>query len=229
MPAPFSCASIACARGQGLNDGVEISLSLVADPIFPIDCLATVLRRVREQFPTLGMRVALEALGAPLATLRRRQADLSIIVGDEFRHPEVELEVLTTVRMQAVASACHPLVAHAGSIGVTDLAEQLQIVLEDPSAWTEDQNISVLSPDTWRVHGQAAKHALILAGLGWGRLPLWLVENDLDAGHLLRLDAPSLGPGGANPLAAYVARRSDQAFGPAPRAVHDQLRVLFSS
>jgi DNA-binding transcriptional LysR family regulator len=217
------------ARAQGLNDGVEISLSLVADPIFPIDCLATALKYVREQFPSLRMRVALEALGAPLSALRRRQADLSIIVGDEFRHPEVELEILTTVPMLAVAAACHPLAAHAGSIGVADLAEHLQIVLEDPSAWTEDQDISVLSPDTWRVHGQAAKHALILAGLGWGRLPLWLVERDLDAGHLVRLDAPSLGPGGANPLTAFVARRSDQAFGPAARAVRDQLRFQLSS
>lgn len=217
------------ARAQGLNDGVELSLSLVADPIFPIDRLATVLKRVNKQFPTLRLRFAVEALGAPLTALHTRRADLSITVGDEFHHPQVELEALVAVSMCAVAAASHPLAAQRGRIGVADLAEHLQIVLEDPSAWTEGQDIGVVSPETWRVHGQTAKHALIVAGIGWGRLPSWLIERDLGEGRLVRLDAPSLGPGGANPLTAYLARRSDRTFGPAARAIRDLLRAELKS
>jgi DNA-binding transcriptional LysR family regulator len=212
------------ARAQGLNEGVELSLSLVADPIFPVDRLAAVLKKAGERFPTLRLRLAIEALGAPLTALHARRADLSIVVGEEFRHPSVELEALTTVSMCAVAAARHPLAARAGRIGVADLAEHLQIVLEDPSAWTEGRDLGVISPETWTVQGQTAKHALILAGTGWGRLPLWLIERDLDEGRLVRLDAPALGPGGASPLTAYLARRNDRTFGPAARAIRDLLR-----
>ena len=40
---------------------------------------------------------------------------------------------------------------------------------------------------------------MILAGLGWGRLPLWQAERDLAEGRLLRLPTSSLGRGSRSP------------------------------
>jgi hypothetical protein len=39
------------------------------------------------------------------------------------------------------------------------------------------------------VSDNATKHALILAGIGWGSLPLWLIERDLAEGRLVRIAA----------------------------------------
>ena len=212
------------ARSRGFSEGIEIALSLVADGLFPIDRLTTVLKRMHERFPSVSIRLAIEPLGAPLSALQEHRADLAIIVGEEFRDPQVELEALATVPMFAVVAADHPLAARAGQVAVADLADHLQIVVEDPTALTKGRDIGVLSPETWRVHSQAAKHALIMAGIGWGRLPLWAIDRDLEQRRLVRLNAPALGQDGATLLTAYLARRRDQAFGPAAHAIRDVLR-----
>ena len=38
-----------------------------------------------------------------------------------------------------------------------------------------------MSPKTWRLSDLAAKHAFLRAGLGWGGMPLHLVEADREA------------------------------------------------
>ena len=48
----------------------------------------------------------------------------------------------------------------------------------------------MLSPRTWRLADLGAKHALLREGIGWGNMPLGLVEPDLVAGTLVRLALP---------------------------------------
>jgi DNA-binding transcriptional LysR family regulator len=81
----------------------------------------------------------------------------------------------------------------------------------------------VLSPGTWRVSDNATKHALILAGIGWGSLPLWLVERDLAEGRLVRIAAAEFGQQGETFVRAYLARRTDQPLGPAATAFREAL------
>jgi DNA-binding transcriptional LysR family regulator len=45
----------------------------------------------------------------------------------------------------------------------------------------------VLSLRTWRLGDLGAKHALLVAGLGWGNMPEHLVAEDIAAGRLKRL------------------------------------------
>lgn len=214
------------ARARGMAEGDELGLSLVVDTLFPLAVVAAALRDMHAAYPSVAIRIHVVPLGAPLTALRDRRCALGITVGEEFRDPEVELEALSSVRFVAVAAAAHPLAAHAQSgekLGAVELADHLQIVLEDPSPLTEGRDIGVLSPGTWRVNGQDTKHAFILAGLGWGRLPLWTIERDLAEGRLVRLAAIALGPQGEAVLGAYLAHRTDEPLGPAARAFRQAL------
>jgi DNA-binding transcriptional LysR family regulator len=96
-------------------------------------------------------------------------------------------------------------------------------VVPDPSPLTEGRDFGVLSPGTWRVSDNATKHALILAGVGWGSLPLWLVERDLAEGRLVRVAAAEFGPGGETFVRAYLAHRTDEPLAPAARAFRHAL------
>src|SRR5262249_43088120 len=78
-------------------------------------------------------------------------------------------------------------------------------------------------PGTWRVSDNATKHALILAGVGWGSLPLWLVERDLVEGRLVRVAAAEFGQQGETFVRAFLAHRTDQPLCPAARAVREAL------
>lgn len=215
------------ARARGLGEGVELGLSIVVDTLFPLATMGAALRDMREAYPSVGIRLSVAPLGAPVAALRARRCTLGITVGEDFRDPHIELEALSSVSFVAVAAATHALAARAASkaaLGAVELADHLQIVLEDPTPLTEGRDLGVLSPGTWRVSGQDTKHALIVAGLGWGRLPLWAVERDLAAGRLVRLPAAALGREGEAISEAYLAHRMDEPLGPAARAFRQALR-----
>src|SRR4029077_19801236 len=103
----------------------------------------------------------------------------------EIPDPRLELEALSFVRRAAIAAATNPLAARARSgepLTAAELADHVQIVVPDPSHLTGGRDFGVLSPGTWRVSDNATNHALILAGVGLGSLPLWLVECDLAEG-----------------------------------------------
>lgn len=215
------------ARAQGLGEGVELELSLAVDTLFPIAQVGAALNRMRAAYPSVAIRVSTLPLGGPVQALLAGTHTLGILAGEHFRHPRIAVEALGAVQMVAVVSAEHPLAATArggGKLAEPDLADHLQIVQSDPSSLSEGRDFAVLSPQTCRVSGQDTKHALILAGLGWGRLPLWQVEHDLAEGRLLRVPVASLGRDSQIATETYLAHRIDQPLGPAARALAAALR-----
>lgn len=216
------------ARARGLGEGVEPGLSLVVDTLFPMKSVANALAHMRGVYPSVAVHLRAAPLGAPLAWLRDGRCTLAITVGEEFREPQIQLEALTPVPFVAVVAKHHPLAdryAGSGPLDPAELADHLQIVQEDATAQTDGKDFGVLSPGTWRVGGQDLKHVLIREGLGWGRLPLWAVEEDLRDGRLIRLDVSALGRRGRVDLEAYLAHRRDRPLGPAARVLRDGLQA----
>lgn len=214
------------ARARGLSEGLETELSIVVDTLFPVQRVAVALRELNRSMPTVRVRLALAPLGEPLAALLEDRATLGITVGESFREPRIELEPLLAVRFVAVVAASHPLgelARRRRALRSADLAEHLQIVQEDPSALSQGRDFGVLSPQTWRVAGQDSKRALILGGVGWGRLPLWAVERELADGQLVRVPAQALGRAGEAGMQAFLAHRIDQPLGPAARLLRERL------
>lgn len=214
------------ARARGLGEGVELALSLVVDTWFPIATVGAARGDLREAYPSVRVRLATAPLGGPIQALREGRCLLAITVSEDFRDPQIELEALSRIQVIPVAASSHPLAERATApmaLNTAELAEHLQILLEDPTELSAGREFGLLSPETWRVNQQATKHALIRAGLGWGRLPLWAVQRDLDEGYLVRIPAAGLGPQGEITRNAYLAHRIDQPLGPAARAVRSAL------
>ncbi|WP_448132027.1 LysR family transcriptional regulator [Stutzerimonas chloritidismutans] len=208
------------ARARALGAGVELELTLVVDTLFPIESVALAITRASVEFPSTSFRLDSQALGGPIAALDERRCTLAIIVGEDFRNPRLALEAIGSIAQIAVVRSDHPL-AELGSrapLGVPDLASHLQIVLADPTPLSEGRSFGVLSPFTCRVNTQEAKVALIRAGLGWGRLPAWLVEEDLVSGRLARVAIPDLGRNSEVQSEAYLAHRLDEPLGPVAQA-----------
>ncbi len=70
---------------------------------------------------------------------------------------------------------------------------------------------------------QDAKLALIRAGLGWGRLPEWQIQDDLQAGRLVRVGVTDLGRNSQVEYEAYLAHRLDEPLGPVAQAFRQAL------
>ncbi|ANN78363.1 LysR family transcriptional regulator [Bordetella flabilis] len=214
------------ARAHGLGQDVELEISIVVDTLFPMPTLCAALKDWHAAMPSVQLRLSVGALGTPLDALLAGRCAMAIMVGEDFPDSRVEREALTTIDFVAVIAPSHPLaqaVGHGLKPRAADLADYLQIVQTDPSPLSADRDFGVISPQTWRVGEQDTKLALIRAGLGWGRMPLWAVETDLAEGRLLRLPVQALGPQGGNVVQAYLAHRQDAARGPAAAALRAHL------
>jgi DNA-binding transcriptional LysR family regulator len=217
------------ARARGLGVGVELALSIAVDPIVPMTAIAAALEELRIDYPTVGMRIEIAPMGAALHVVVNRRSMLAVTTS-QLHDAYIEAEALGSLPpLIAVCSAKHPLAAEQPGRPWTgaELAEHRQIVVTDPSPMTEGQDFGVLSPGTWRVSDLSMKYALILAGSGWGNLPEWMVERDLEEGRLARVSAAALGARSETGLTAYLLRRLDVPLGPAAKSLRQMLLSQF--
>jgi DNA-binding transcriptional LysR family regulator len=213
------------ARARGIGQGVETELSIVVDALFPLPVLGAALVQLRSRFPAVRPHVSVLALGGPPTALRDRRCDLAVMVGEEFFDPRLECDRLQPIALVTVAAASHPLLqqARARRLTASELAEHPQVVLEDPTNLSEGRTFDVIAPLTVCVAHMDAKRALILAGVGWGRLPRWTIQAELDAGTLARLPTTKWGSRGETVAQSYLARRMDDALGPAGQHLRELL------
>lgn len=215
------------ARARGLREGVELELSVTIDVLFPPLLVGAALAEVSLAYPSVAIRLSAEALGGPITALIEQRSQVSVIVGESFRDPRIAIEALTSIAMIAVAAPHHPLGrTNERLLDAAALADHLQIVQFDRSPLTDQRDIGVISPWTCRVGGQDIKHAMIRAGLGWGRLPNWLAAEDLASGRLVRVETSVLGRRGGLPAEAYIGHRLDAPLGPAARTFATALKRL---
>lgn len=211
------------ARARGLGQGVELEITVALDPQFPLPVLGRALNTLCETYPAVTFRILSTPLGASFEALLEGECDLAIS-GIDLINPAIELEALMTVRRAAVVARGHPLAqAVDAPLSTTTLADHIQIVGEDPSALTGKRDYGVVSPSRWRVADNLTKKTLILSGVGWGSLPLWMIERELQEGDLVRLPVAAFTKGGESTTQTYLARRTDRPLGPAGAAFRKAL------
>jgi DNA-binding transcriptional LysR family regulator len=212
------------ARARTLAEGLEPELAVAVDVMFPIATLTAAVQGFQQMFPTTPLRLYVEALGAVVQPLLAGQCRIAIIGSLPDVPAECASEYLTDVAAVTVVAPQHPLAAHQGTVLRSEVVKHVQLVLTDRSALTTGRNFGVVSPNVWRLADLGAKHAFLAAGLGWGHMPLHMVQADLDAGRLVRITletSPTVGPG----FSMHAIYRKEQPPGPAGRWFVQRLRL----
>lgn len=210
------------AKVKGLLDGLEAEVDLAVDVMMPSERLGKVLRSFAAEFPTVQLRLHVEALGAITAMVLDRTAAIGISGPLAAGIEGVECIAAGSVPLVPVAAPDHPL-GRMERIPPGAGREHTQLVLTDRSRFTEGQDYSVTSPKTWRLADLGAKHALLREGVGWGNMPLPMIEPDLIDGTLTRLIMPDH-TGGTYRFAGVWRR--DSPPGPAASWLLDQFVAL---
>jgi DNA-binding transcriptional LysR family regulator len=177
------------AKAASLREGEEAEVSLVTDVMLPTARLVDALQRFQVAYPTIQLRLHVEALGAVTQLVADGTARLGINCAMHPLPDDMERQLIGHVRLIPVASPSHPL-ARARRHSPGDLREHIQLVLTDRSPLTRGQDFGVFSNKTWRLADLGVKHALLLAAVGWGLMPEFIVRGDLEAGRLVELDIP---------------------------------------
>lgn len=175
------------ARAKTLAQGVEAEVSIAVDVMFPNCQLVAALQAFQLQFPTVGLRLRIEALGAVMHLVSERVCQIGITgpmldFSDAFQSQPVG-----AITMIPVAAPIHPLALIEGIIPTEVARDYTQLVLTDRSQLTAGQNFGVIAVRDWRLGDLGAKHMLLRTGLGWGSMPEEMIREDLVQGKLVHL------------------------------------------
>jgi len=212
-------------RASAFAHGQELEVALAVDVFFPTACLVDLLRRFRDAFPAVTVRLEIEALGAVAERVIDGRSMLGILGTLPTTPPNLLRVTLPSVMVVGVVAPEHPLAALKGRIPDTLLAQQTQLVLSDRSELTARQDFSVHSRLSWRMSDLGTKHALLRAGMGWGYMPEHVVKDDLASGKLVRVLTGQHPPGGMA-LPIQCVYRPDYRAGPALSWWLDSLAAL---
>ncbi|MGF1750151.1 MULTISPECIES: LysR family transcriptional regulator [Vibrio] len=193
-----------------MKGDIETELRLGVSSLFPIDKITGLLLDLKKKFPKTTIHLDIE-----VASGERRLVDKNVdiaIYGSLSRHSSVDYLRIDTITIPLVISKT--LVPSLSKpLFENDLLQYPQVIMK-----SSDQQ----SPDTgvldetikWYVTDLATKKALIESGLGWGRMPLHLVHEEIQSGQLLVLDIYD-----ELNLPIYVAKLKSKPQGPVAKAI----------
>ena len=210
------------ARARAMREGLEPELAVAMDVMCPMEAVTRAATHSRKAYPHTPLRLYVEALGAVIKPVLNRDCSIGIVGSLPVIPEELQAEPLLDLPLVTVVSPRHPLAGKRGAVTASAVAKQVQLVLTDRSALTSGRDFGVLSPLTWRLADLGAKHAFLKAGLGWGHMPLHMVQADLDSRALVKIRVEGL-PRDVVMQMRVVFRR-DAPPGPAARAFIAQLK-----
>ncbi len=176
------------ARAESIAADVEPELTLAIDAIFPNAILMASLKALSAAHPCLPVTLYTEGLGAAEQRLRDGAARLGIYSPVTTGVRGLETEYLAAIPFVPVVAADHPLAAETGPVTRDVLERHVQLILTDRSALSAGMSGGIVSPRIWRFVDLGSRLDYLLAGFGWGNMPLHLVEEHIAAGRLKRLD-----------------------------------------
>jgi DNA-binding transcriptional LysR family regulator len=211
------------ARAKGLSGGLEPELSVVVDVMFPLEELTSAVAAFQAEFPATPLTLFVEALGAVLQPVMDGRCAFGVMGSLPTAPAHLTLERLLSVGFAFVASPSHPLASLKGPIPARVLAHHRQLVLTDRSELSQGKDFGVFSANTWRLADLGAKHAFLRAGLGWGGMPVDVIETDLENGSLVKIRIEDI-PDAKLVMVMSAVFRTDRPPGPAGRWLIDRLK-----
>jgi len=204
--------------GQQLAGGNEAVVRFDLSPTCPLEEVIPALKMVAETCPRTQLLISMEILGGESLVLEDK-VDLSLT---DMVAVDDQLETLLwgKIPMLPVAAVGHPLLE--GEPSRTELSRQTQIVIHSTAIAMEvvSQGVQQGAP-TWRVRDFETKRQLLLAGLGWGNMPDYLIRDELASGRLKQIQTKVLAANAAN---LYLVRKRHKAHGPVASELWDRLQ-----
>jgi DNA-binding transcriptional LysR family regulator len=210
------------ARAKRFAGGLEPELSVAVDVVFPLAPFTAAVAAFQKKFPATLLRFDIESSDVIEPVLDGRCA-VGVMAPLKVAPQQLTREPLLAFRSPIVVSPQHPLATYGALIPAAILAEHIQLVHADPSDLSRPGGFGLLSPRVWRLSHVGAKLAFLRAGLGFGLMPLHMIEADLASGTLIEITGESAPPEGRM-IAMSAVYRTDNPPGPAGRWFIDRLK-----
>jgi DNA-binding transcriptional LysR family regulator len=212
------------ARAKNLAGGLEPELSVAVDVMFPPAPLTAAVAAFQQEFPSTLLNFEVES-SAVVEPVFDGRCVIGLVGSWSRLPPNIAREPLLTVSVPTIVSPRHPLATYHAPIPATVLAGHIQLIHMDPADVSPSRVSAIQSARFWRLSHLGSKLAFLRAGLGYGALPLHVIEADLATGALVQImleDAPSEG----FVIAMSAIYRTDSPPGPAGRWFMERLKQV---
>lgn len=191
---------------QQLSQGEETDLSLVVGDLTPTDDLLRRLKHFFKAHPKTRLHLHFEVIGGPWERLLAEEADLIIhhIDKSDTRFEWLDLCKITLVPVVAPGflAATAPR-----NVSPEHMRKYVQVVIRDTAKQAGRNYFVIEDAPRCTVADQHTKKALIMQGIGWGHMPLHLIERELNSGKLISLEGRHFKRSKLDIVAARLRRR----------------------
>ena len=170
-----------------LTAGNEASITIAIEASYDLKRILPVLEMTQNEYPHTQIILRQEYINGALEAVKSGQADLALTTIDNF--------ALLTGNYQAhklyqgnLCNVAAPklLQRHPKLSLVTELKDEYQIVVQDSGQSSRGINYSVQTGQRcWYVNDFSTKKTLIMSGIGWGRLPDYMIKEELNSKSLI--------------------------------------------
>src|ERR1700722_10544455 len=210
------------ARAKSLAGGLEAELSVAVDVMFPVETFIAAVAAFQKQFPTTLLKFDVESSAVVEPVLDGRCA-VGVVGSWSREQPQLTSEAVLKFRTVMVVSPQHPLASQGRPIPPSVLNKHVHLVHIDPADISPVYGMARRSPRVWRLAHLGAKLAFLRAGLGFGGLPVHMLEEELASGALVPITLEDSRLTG-NPVTMSAIYRTDSPPGPAGRWFVERLK-----
>lgn len=174
------------AKQLGMGNEAELSISI--DGLVPLNAITPNLGAFSLEHPDTRINLSFDILGGGMEKVQ--EGTVSMAITPQFTNvPEGLISILMgNVSMTPYISKNLYEMVLEGNTSPNVMKNIPQILVRDSSSKPLDFELGVLnSSRSWSVGDAHTKKELILASLGWGRLPDHLVKEDLDKEKLVEI------------------------------------------
>lgn len=170
-----------------LESHIESFFRLSVSGIYGMDMVHPVIANAMSAFPQTEIQLEREILSGE-KMLTTGMVDLAIFETIKNKK-DLDYKQIDEVKMVLTVSSKHPFLdIPASKRTIKDLYKYPQII-QRSTLPDSDYSVGVHSDSLqWKVSDTHSKRDIIVHGLGWGRLPLPLISEDLKSGKLIQLD-----------------------------------------
>ncbi len=190
----------------------ETELSLGVSSMFPIDRVSDLLLDLKSEFPSTSIHLEIE-IASGERMLLEENVDIGIY-GALSPNAAIDYKLIETFSIPVVI-ANKMAIEDSAVVTEQELLNYPQIIVKSSDRRSPDTFIAN-DAQKWYVTDLASKKALITAGLGWGRLPQHMIEDELNNGELIKLQNQ-----GEIKLPVYIAKLKSKTLGPVAQRIWD--------
>jgi DNA-binding transcriptional LysR family regulator len=172
-----------------LTAGNEASITIAIEASYDLKKILPVLEMTQSEFPHTQIILKQEYISGALEAVKSAQADLALTTIDHLALQSGKFEANKLYQGYLFNVAAPRFIErHAQLRSVAELKDEYQIVVQDSGQNSQGINYSVQTgQQCWYVNDFTTKKTLIMSGMGWGRLPDYMIYNELKQGTLLEL------------------------------------------